>query len=207
MPRHKFPEKNFKWNADLAYIIGLITTDGCLSKDGRHIAMRSSEPQLLETFKKCLKISNKISTTRGSGFTNNDSYIVQFGDVQFYRWLLKIGLFPCKTYTIGKIEIPDKYFRDFLRGHLDGDGSVWTYKDRWNTFKNPKYVYDRIWVRFMSASRKHMEWLEKRINKLFLLKGHSNERKPTRNDQTTSMWELKFAKKESVKLLSNLYYS
>jgi hypothetical protein len=50
MSRHKLPDKNFDWSAELAYIIGLLTTDGNLSNDGRHIIMRSSDLQLLNTF-------------------------------------------------------------------------------------------------------------------------------------------------------------
>ena len=43
MPRAKLPDIDFKWTPQLAYTIGLLTTDGNLSKDGRHIAMRSKE--------------------------------------------------------------------------------------------------------------------------------------------------------------------
>jgi len=207
MPRKKLPDKNFKWTPKLAYIIGLITTDGCLSNDGRHIIMRSSDIQLLKTFKECLNLSNKIARSKNDGWATKPSYRVQFSAVQFYRWMLKIGLFPAKTYTIGKIKIPDKYFRDFLRGHLDGDGSVITYKDYWNTFKNPKYIYTRLYVGFMSASKKHMLWLRETICRIASLKGHLMERKPFRPDQTTSMHHLKFAKKESIKLLSWIYYN
>lgn len=208
MPKPKLPNKNFKWTPNLAYIVGLLTTDGNLSKDGRHITMRSSDVQLLETFKKCLSLpcKCKIVQSKNSGFTKNPSYRIQFTTVQFYRWLLKVGLFPAKTYTIGKLKIQQRYFRDFLRGHLDGDGSIWTYKDYWNTFKNPKYVYTRLFVRFMSASKIHMDWLRKNIYKLLSIKGHVYERKPWRSDQTTSMHELKFAKKDSIRLLSWIYY-
>jgi len=207
MPKAKLPDKDFEWTPELAYAIGLITTDGCLSNNGRGIIIRSSDTQLLETFKKCLNLSNKIEETFNNGWAKRPSYRIQFGNVQLYRWLLKIGLTPRKTYTIGKLKIPDEYFRDFLRGHLDGDGSVWTYKDSWNTFKNPKYIYTRLWTRFISASRIHIEWIRRNIQKLLPINGRVYQRKPRRPDQTTSMWEVKFAKKESTKLLSWLYYS
>jgi hypothetical protein len=206
MPKQKLPEINFKWSPELAYAIGLLTTDGNLSNDGRHIIMRSSDIQLLRTFKKCLSLSNKICKTINNGFATKPSYRIQFGNVQLYKWLLKIGLFPAKTYTIAKINIPDGYFRDFLRGHLDGDGSVSTYKDRWNTFKNKKYVYTRLWVRFISASKTHIFWLRSIILKLLQINGHIWEGKPWKKHQTTSMWILKFAKKDSIKLLKWIYY-
>lgn len=207
MPKAKLPDKNFKWTSELAYVIGLLTTDGNLSKDGRHLTMRSSDVQLLKTFKECLNLRAKIALSKNDGWAKKPTYRVQFSNVQFYRWLLKIGLFPNKTYTIGELKIPDKYFSDFLRGHLDGDGCITTYKDYWNTFKNPKYIYTRLWIRFVSASRIHIEWLRENIFKLLSIKGHAWERKPWMLHQTTSMWELKFAKKDSIKLLSWLYYN
>lgn len=207
MPKPKLPDKNFEWSPKLAYVIGLLTTDGNLSCDGRHITMRSCDLQLLRTFKKCLNLSNRISETFNNGWGKKRTYRIQFGNIQLYRWLLKIGLTPKKTYTVGKLEIPDNYFPDFLRGHIDGDGSIWTYKDYWNTFKNPKYIYTRLWIRFISASRIHIKWIRENIFRLLSIKGHLWERKPWRQDQTTSMWEVKFAKKDSIKLLSWLYYS
>lgn len=207
MPKAKLPDKDFEWTPELAYVIGLLATDGNLSKDGRHIIMRSCDIQLLKTFKKCLNLSNRIEETFYNGWGKRRAYRIQFGNVQLYRWLLKIGLTPRKTYTIGKLEIPDKYFADFIRGHLDGDGSIWTYKDYWNTFKNPKYIYTRLWIRFISASRIHIEWIRENIYRLLSIKGHLGERKPWRNDQTTSLWEVKFAKQDSIKLLSWLYYN
>jgi len=206
MPKTKLPNKDFKWTSSLAYVVGLITTDGCLSNDGRHIIMRSCDVQLLKTFKNCLNLSNKISETFHNGWGKKRAYRIQFGNVQLYRWFLKIGLTPRKTYTIGELKIPSKYFQDFLRGHLDGDGSIWTYKDYYNTYKNPKYIYTRLYTKFISVSEKHISWLRKNIHKLLSIRGHLYERKPKRPDQTTSLWELKFAKNDSIKLLAWIYY-
>jgi hypothetical protein len=206
MPKPKLPDKEFKWISRLAYVTGLLATDGNLSGDKRHIIMRSSDIQLLKTFKKCLNLSVKIGVVKSYSSTRKRSYRVQFGDVQFYRWLLKIGLFPAKTYTIGKIKVPDIYFRDFLRGHLDGDGSISTYKDYYNTFKNPKYVYIRLWVKFISMSKNHIIWLREKIYKLIQIKGHLIQAKNYHSDKIPGMAILKFGKKESIKLLKWIYY-
>ncbi len=206
MPKAKLPDIDFKWTPQLAYAIGLLTTDGNLSKDGRHIIMRSSDTQLLRTFKKCLSLTSPIKETFCNGWAKKPAYRVQFSNVQLYRWLLKIGLFPAKTYTIGELDIPDYYFRDFLRGHLDGDGDITIYTDYYNTYKNPKYIYTRLYTRFRSANGKHVKWLREKIFRLSCLKGHLLEEEPKRIYQTTSMWILRFAKKESIELLSWLYY-
>ncbi|MDI6602577.1 MAG: LAGLIDADG family homing endonuclease [Patescibacteria group bacterium] len=40
-----------KWSSELAYLVGLITTDGSLSVDGRHLNITSNNIQLLEAVK------------------------------------------------------------------------------------------------------------------------------------------------------------
>lgn len=206
MSKAKLPNKDFEWTPALAYVVGLLTTDGNLSKDGRHITMRSSDLQLLRTFRDCLNISTQIRQSKNDGWAKKPSYRVQFSNAQFYRWLLKIGLFPAKTYTIKKINVPDKYFRDFLRGHLDGDGSIITYRDYWNTFKDQKYIYTRLWVKFISMSKDHIDWIRRSIFKLLSIRGHKSQGKIYQLHQSAGIWQLKFAKKESIQLLSWLYY-
>lgn len=49
-----------RWSADLAYAVGLISTDGNLSKDGRHFDFTSKDLDQIKNFKKILKLKNKI---------------------------------------------------------------------------------------------------------------------------------------------------
>jgi hypothetical protein len=60
-----------KWTPEFAYAVGLLTTDGNLSKDGRHLILVSKDKQLLRTFKKCLNLDSKIGS-RKSGFTEKN---------------------------------------------------------------------------------------------------------------------------------------
>ena len=41
---------------------------------------------------------------------------------------MKLGIFPRKTGHLNPIEVPEKYFPDFVRGFFDGDGSVYVYE-------------------------------------------------------------------------------
>ncbi len=184
----------------LAYAVGLLVTDGNLSKDGRHITMRSSERKLLNTFKKCLGLNNKIGFTKGQR-----GYRVQFGDVQFYRWLLKVGLFPTKTYTIGEIDVPDKFFRDYFRGCLDGDGNIHTYQDMYNVYRGRRYTTQRLFIRIVSASRKHIVWLQNKIKTLMGLNG-AIINAPAADERRVPIWALQFAKNESLRLIDWIYY-
>lgn len=70
-----------EWTSNLAYGIGLITTDGNLSPDMRHIIFVSKDLEQIENFKKCFGLTNKISNKK-SGFNEKAIYFVtQFGNV------------------------------------------------------------------------------------------------------------------------------
>lgn len=199
--------KSYSWTPELAYAVGLITTDGNLSSDGRHISLTSSDLQLLTTFKNCLGLSNTITKNPKGSYSKKQSYKIQFGDVSFYKWLQEIGLMPRKTSRLNEISVPDEFFRDFLRGHLDGDGSIVTYEDRYNTFKDPKYVYTRLYVHFLSASQKHIVWIYQKIKDTIDIKGDlNNDRKRKLGEDKKIVWRLRFSKKASLKLLLWLYY-
>lgn len=188
------PSQNrLRWYPNLAYAVGLITTDGCLSSDGRHIDISSKDIQQLENFSLCMRRSYKISEKRSG--TGNLCHRIQFSNVSFYRFLIKIGLTPNKSKTLGKIDVPEKFFFDFLRGHFDGDGTFYAYNDpRW---KNSRMFY----LCFDSASERHIIWLRQKIQDLVGVKGSLTK---TKNN---SAYQLKYAKKETMELITKLYYN
>lgn len=183
-----------KWSPNFAYAIGLLVTDGNLSSDGRHIIFVSKDKEQLHNLMKAFNISVAIGSTK-SGATGELTTRIQFGDVLFYKFLLSIGLTPNKTKTIGVIQIPKEYFFDFLRGHFDGDGSFYSYWDpRWRS----SFMFYTV---FISASKNHIQWLRESIYKFLKIKGHiaKNVNEP--------VYYLRYAKAESLKLLSKLYYN
>lgn len=195
-----------KWSAPLAYAVGLIATDGYLSSDKRHIVLTSADKQLLDAFLFSLKKDAKISINPPSAISKKTIYRVQISDVTFYKWLENIGLTTKKSLTIGPLQIPDEYFRDFLRGHLDGDGSVVFYKDYYNTKLNPKYIYDRLFVIFRSSSAPHILWLRNLIIDQTGLKGSLSKRRTKTQLGKALLLHLKFSTKEAKKILNWMYY-
>lgn len=182
-----------KWCPDFAYAIGLITTDGNLSKDKRHLELTSKDTEQLKNFLTCLGIDKKI-TYKFSGLGIRYPRI-QFGDVKFYNFLLSIGLMPNKTKIIGKVNIPSKYFFDFLRGHFDGDGTFYSYFDpRWKS----SYMFYTV---FISASKNHINWIRETLSNILKIKGHISK------SGNSSVYQLKYAKAESLKLLPKIYYN
>lgn len=206
--RVRFPPQAHmpKLSRRLAYAVGLITTDGCLYSDQRHISFTSADKQLIQTFNKCLGKSNRITINPRSSLSKSDTFRVQIGDVVLYRWLMKIGLSPNKSLNLGSIKIPDKYFADFLRGHLDGDGSIIKYEDRYLQHLNPKYIYQRLFIYFLSASKRHLIWLRKSITRLTTLSGSLNKKISKSQRGKHQLYVLKFSTKEAKKLLNWIYY-
>jgi hypothetical protein len=182
-----------RWSLKFAYAIGLLTADGCLSKDGRHIDLTSKDRALVVSFKKCLGLTTKVSK-KNSG-AGNLAYHTQFGDVLFYRFLERIGLTPAKSKTISSVSVPKKYFLDFLRGYFDGDGSSYSYYDP--TYKKSY----RFYISFTSASPKFFDWLRVEINNALGIKGYLGY---NRNNPYV---QLKYSKKEAIMLTEGMYYS
>lgn len=187
-------EKSFRWSPELAYAIGLIATDGCLYNDGRHINFTTKDLQLARTFKRCLGLKNKIGY-KNSGFKKNGRYhVVQFGNIGFYNFLVKIGLTPAKSKTIGRISTPYKYIPDLLRGLFDGDGSFYSYYDpRWKT----SFLFYLI---FISSSKEHLLWLQCILKKRLGVMGHGIIA------PYSGAYQLKFAKTEARKIINTMYY-
>lgn len=183
-----------KWSPDFSYALGLLATDGNLSKDGRHLSLTSRDNEQLLNFMKCLGIKVKIGS-KVSGYTGKQITHIQFGDVNFYKFLLGIGFMPAKTKIISKIKIPHKYFFDFLRGHFDGDGTFYSYWDqRWHS----SFMFYTV---FMSASKSHIEWIDGQVRKLIRVQGRITQ------SGDKSVYYLRYAKASSLKLLPKMYYS
>ncbi len=181
------------WRPELAYALGLITADGSLSKNGRHIDFTSKDIAQLETYRSCLGIEEiKIGSKRSTHKNNVLYYRVQFGDVLFYQWLVDRGLSPNKSKIIQKVDVPGKYFFDFVRGEWDGDGTIYCSEDkRW---KN-SYV---VSIAFASGSLEFLQWLQKEINRRIGTTGHIQE--------NVRAMQLRYARKDSKKLFDAMFY-
>jgi hypothetical protein len=185
---------NETWNANLAYAVGLIATDGCLSNDGLLIDLTSKDREQLLNFSKCVCVDFNI----GNKWKNKGvQYLrIQFKNRFFYNFLLSIGLTPKKSLTMGKLKIPKKYFFDFLRGCFDGDGTFYSYWDpRWRSSH-------MFYIEFVSASKKHVDWLQQELKNKIKVIGHMTTAK-----RKNKYYQLKYAKKEAMEIIKKMYYN
>ncbi|MFH1894512.1 MAG: LAGLIDADG family homing endonuclease [Patescibacteria group bacterium] len=180
------------WSSNFAYAVGLFTSDGCLSPDGRHLEFNSKDEKQVKNFKKCLNLFNKITKKARSDERIKKYYRVQFGDTQFYKFLESIGLSPRKSKSLRELKIPKIFFPDFLRGLFDGDGCF-------RVFVHPESQYPQLRVSFASASPKFVRWLQQEINRRLDTKGFI--------ETAVRAESLTYAIKDSIKLLNFMYYS
>ena len=185
---------NTEWNANLAYAVGLLATDGCLGRDGLWIDLTSKDKEQLQNYNHCLGTKVKIGIKNKN--SNNRAWRVQMKNRNFYDFLVSIGFTPRKSMTINKILIPKKYFFDFLRGCLDGDGYTFSYWDpRW---KSSFMIY----TGFVSASKPFLIWIQEEIFLRLQITGHITNAK-----KKNIYYQLKYAKYDSLKLLKSIYAS
>lgn len=180
-----------RWSENFAYAIGLIVSDGNLSKDGRHITFTTVDLDLANHFMEALDIS--VYMRKKSDQRKRVCYDLQFSDVCFYQFLNTIGITQNKSKTIVAVDVPDQYFISFVRGVFDGDGSVHSYYDkRWPS----SYLF---YMSFASASYKFIVWLQAMLKNKLDINGHIVEAK------SSSVFQLRYAKKESYILQSAIY--
>lgn len=190
-----------EWSARLAYAVGLIATDGCLVKDGRHVAFVTKDEDLMRTWLTCIG-HEQLRYSRPISRTGTTIYRIQVSDVGLYRFLISIGLTPRKSLTLGRVDVPDRFFDDFVRGLLDGDGSIYLRRHRPTRRTYPDYWYTRLWTYFSSGSETHVRWLQDQLMRRHGITGwiEATERKGRH-----TFYRLRFGNADSMTLLSALY--
>ncbi|MDO8575360.1 MAG: LAGLIDADG family homing endonuclease [bacterium] len=182
----------------LWYLIGYISTDGNLNKDGRHIVITSKDLEHLEKIKKVAYISNKITIKKNS-YSDKKYYDLPICNVIFYRYLLSIGLTPRKSKTLGIIKINKKYFADFLRGVIDGDGCLYSWKNNSN---------DHIqWsLSIIGIATNFINWLRKEIEDVYKVNGKIHTYQDKRSSIREPVHIIRFGKISAQKILEKVYY-
>lgn len=126
-------------NEEKAYFSGLIVSDGCIySQNIRSsmvvITLQGCDKYILEHFIKCIK-SNKHITSDGRGY-----FEIQILSDVMVNDLRKYGLFENKSlHTIFPKNLPKDLYCHFIRGLIDGDGSI-SFYNRQNRYCHVKAI-------------------------------------------------------------------
>jgi len=186
---HKRKDLNIT-GSNLWYLVGLITSDGCLSSDGRHIDITAKDHEFLERIKNATGIDNKIGIKYG--VKRQRAFHIQIGNKNFYNFLLMIGLTPKKSLTLGSLNVSRKHFVDFLRGLIDGDGCI-------RKWIHPLNKGEQWSLRIYSGSGVFIKWLNGMTEYLLNVKGRVHR-------ETDKKWILKYGKMAAKEIARQCYY-
>lgn len=169
------------------YILGLIWSDGNLTKEEDKISINSNDLDLLQMLYPKFSDTNKriIYTYKKSNTiinTNNN----------FIAYCKKYGLCLNKSRIITFPPIPKKYYYSFIRGVFDGDGSVYIQ----GKYKNNIY----LGVTILSANKLFLI----PIQNIFL---ENNIESNIIKDCRGSVYCLKIYKQKSIKNFYNFIYN
>ena len=181
------------WSSKFAYVIGIIAADGYVSKNGRHISITSKDQQILENCKQGLEINNQITKKSRAAGEEKKYFVLQFGSVDFHKFLCSIGITNAKSKTISSVEVPEKFYIDFLRGCIDGDGSITVYQHKESKLPQLK-------LRLVSASPSFLRFVKETNTTIMNIQGGWTYR-----SKNSSVSELVYGKTDAIKILNFVY--
>lgn len=133
-------------NSNKAYILGFIYADGSISlnKGSLVICISEKDKEILNFIKEELNYSGNITTkiVRGGNYS-----LLNIVSKQLVLDLIKLGVVPNKTYSSNTLPIiPNDFYWDMLRGFFDGDGSIFSDKQKQFTvcFSSNIYILKQI---------------------------------------------------------------
>jgi hypothetical protein len=124
------------WTPEMAYVLGLWWTDGCMrikSNTGAHeFEIASNDREHLES------IAQTIGGNYGlrKVFKDSHCYKITFCSKEMYQDILAHGGTPRKSRTIGFPYVPPELLPHFVRGVVDGDGTL-----AWNGDRPVLHIY------------------------------------------------------------------
>lgn len=154
--KHTVNENYFnEWSSEMAYILGYIFADGNVAWDdnkGYHtltITASEKDKEHLETIRKIFDSTKPLTYGKST-----KSYRLIVNSRVICKRLMKLGVIPRKSLIIKFPKISNSYLRDFIRGYVDGDGSLSYY----NRKRSPYFE-----IKICSGSKNFIIALEEKI--------------------------------------------
>jgi len=102
------------------YLLGALIADGCVNNKTCRITLTSADLDWIELIKNMICPTIKLEMV-------GNSYRININSKQLKTWLIDHRCVPKKSLTVKFPIIPNQYLPDFLRGCIDGDGSLGRY--------------------------------------------------------------------------------
>ena len=182
----------------MAYVLGFFAADGsmyCTRRKTYFIEFQITDKDLLLQIQILLGSNHKITERPPRRSHQKPIFRLQIGCKKIFYDLAKLGFTQNKSKTVGLPPVPNKYFRDFLRGYFDGDGNVmFGYYRK----EERKYLSKFFATRFTSGSRLILDDIKKRLNSI----GTNGSL-----HFASGAWRLSYGAHDSEKLFQYMYHA
>lgn len=149
---------------DHAVILGYLYADGNVSRNALQLCASIKDVSYLDNIAKCLDYNGEATIIEGG----TSEIVKQSGQQARYTFyskemfddLDKLGIHPNKTHDMEfptVEQIPDQFLPDFIRGFLEGDGSIY------HSQKKNRYTPD-YGVTFTSVQKEFLKNIQSVIN-------------------------------------------
>ena len=139
-----------------AYWLGFLSADGCIVDTNKgskrvQLILKEDDRDHLEKLVKCID-GNMPITLRKQTVNGNvyGSCRLVIHSTEMANDLIKHGVTPRKTFTIKFPDISEKLIPHYIRGLIDGDGSLYINN------KKTKTGYSKMSIELLSASEEHI---------------------------------------------------
>ena len=193
------------WSSSMAYVLGVICTDGNLNP-GRirepwrsrststipTITVAQKEPELLEKILHLMNCDAKLIFHKERVYGSVKAgalYQFQIPNERMYDDIANLGLTPRKSLTLQFPNVPSECVRHFIRGCWDGDGSVYINKQT-----------NDVSASFVSGSLQFVEAIIRN-----LVTAGLPERKIKRNNRITPSYYFRYTGSQVPMLYHYLY--
>lgn len=123
-------------SAEKSYFLGLLFADGSVVLDSERapnisLELEEKDKEILETFQSLLNCQNSLYYNKRDG-RKNGTYTFNVRSQLLADDLAKFNIIPNKTYKTTQVVFPESFLVDFLRGYIDGDGSIYQDANGWH---------------------------------------------------------------------------
>jgi len=135
------------------YLLGVWYSDGNVfeRKYSYFCGLTSKDKEWLEAVRDVICPNKPL-------YKNRTCFSLNIAGKEFFDWLNSWGCIPNKSLVLKfPLNIPDKYLPDFIRGLIDGDGSVYIYETNVKNKKYGKYKKKFLQLFLCSGSRIFIE--------------------------------------------------
>ena len=121
MTRHTDRAFFSQWTPESAYVFGFWFADGSMTQPGKGycVSFVTKDLEHLRLLQQVMQAEQKIYA-RPDG-----CYTLAIGSKQMWHDLLRLGGAPAKSLVAPMPDVPQTFRRHFIRGYVDGDGSLY----------------------------------------------------------------------------------